>query len=70
MSGGKPRQSTDPLYLLLRAGNSEEFNRRIKAGRDRHVRTSRHPNAPEIIGLRRIETTSARNVPNIGRVDY
>ena len=28
----KPRQSADPLYLLLREGRAEEFNRRIKAG--------------------------------------
>lgn len=32
MSTGKPRKPADPLYLLLRDGNSEEFNRRIKAG--------------------------------------
>jgi uncharacterized protein YjbI with pentapeptide repeats len=32
MSGEKPRESADPLYLLLRAGSTEEFNRRIKAG--------------------------------------
>src|SRR6185437_16135251 len=32
MSGGKPRKSADPLYLLLREGGSEEFNRRSKAG--------------------------------------
>ena len=32
MSGGKPRKSADPLYLLLREGGSEEFNRRAKAG--------------------------------------
>jgi Pentapeptide repeats (8 copies) len=32
MSGGKPRKSADPLYLLLREGGSEEFNRRTKAG--------------------------------------
>ena len=32
MSGGKPRKSADPLYLLLREGGSEEFNRRRKAG--------------------------------------
>jgi uncharacterized protein YjbI with pentapeptide repeats len=32
MSGGKPRKSADPLYLLLREGSIEEFNRRSKAG--------------------------------------
>ncbi len=32
MSAGKPRKSADPLYLLLREGNVEEFNRRHKAG--------------------------------------
>ena len=32
MSNGKPRKSADPLYLLLREGNAEEFNRRRKAG--------------------------------------
>lgn len=32
MSDGKPRKSADPLYLLLREGRGEEFNRRIKAG--------------------------------------
>jgi uncharacterized protein YjbI with pentapeptide repeats len=32
MSNGKPRKSADPLYLLLREGNHEEFNRRRKAG--------------------------------------
>ena len=32
MSDGKPRKSADPLYLLLREGRSEEFNRRRKAG--------------------------------------
>jgi uncharacterized protein YjbI with pentapeptide repeats len=32
MTNGKPRKSADPLYLLLREGNSEEFNRRRKAG--------------------------------------
>jgi uncharacterized protein YjbI with pentapeptide repeats len=31
MSNGKPRKSADPLYLLLREGNGEEFNRRRKA---------------------------------------
>lgn len=29
---GKPRLSADPLYLLLREGRVEEFNRRVKAG--------------------------------------
>lgn len=32
MSDGKPRKSADPLYLLLREGRSDEFNRRLKAG--------------------------------------
>jgi uncharacterized protein YjbI with pentapeptide repeats len=32
MSNGKPRKSADPLYLLLREGRAEEFNRRKKAG--------------------------------------
>jgi uncharacterized protein YjbI with pentapeptide repeats len=32
MSDGKPRKSADPLYLLLREGRIEEFNRRSKAG--------------------------------------
>ena len=32
MSNGKPRKSADPLYLLLREGRGEEFNRRKKAG--------------------------------------
>jgi uncharacterized protein YjbI with pentapeptide repeats len=32
MSDGKPRKSTDPLYLLLREGDAEEFNRRRQAG--------------------------------------
>jgi uncharacterized protein YjbI with pentapeptide repeats len=32
MSNGKPRKSADPLYLLLREGNADEFNRRRKAG--------------------------------------
>jgi uncharacterized protein YjbI with pentapeptide repeats len=32
MSDGKPRKSADPLYLLLREGRGEEFNRRTKAG--------------------------------------
>ncbi len=32
MSAAKPRLSTDPMYLLLREGRVEEFNRRVKAG--------------------------------------
>ena len=32
MSHGKPRKSADPLYLLLREGDTEEFNRRRNAG--------------------------------------
>jgi hypothetical protein len=32
MSTGKPRKSADPLYLLLREGNIDDFNRRHKAG--------------------------------------
>jgi uncharacterized protein YjbI with pentapeptide repeats len=32
MTNGKPRKSADPLYLLLREGRGEEFNRRRKAG--------------------------------------
>ncbi len=32
MPDGKPRKSADPLYLLLREGRVEEFNRRKKAG--------------------------------------
>jgi len=32
MSDGKPRQPADPLYLLIRAGEAEEFNRRKAAG--------------------------------------
>ena len=32
MSDGKPRKSADPMYLLLREGRGEEFNRRRKAG--------------------------------------
>jgi uncharacterized protein YjbI with pentapeptide repeats len=32
MSDGKPRKSADPLYLLLREGRGEEFNRRFKGG--------------------------------------
>jgi uncharacterized protein YjbI with pentapeptide repeats len=31
MSTGKPRKSADPLYLLLREGNIDDFNRRRKA---------------------------------------
>jgi uncharacterized protein YjbI with pentapeptide repeats len=38
MSGGKPRKSADPLYLLLREGSSEEFNRRSKAGETSDLR--------------------------------
>ena len=38
MSGGKPRKSADPLYLLLREGGSEEFNRRRKAGETSDLR--------------------------------
>jgi len=32
MSGNKPRKTTDPLYLALREGRVEEFNRRKLAG--------------------------------------
>jgi uncharacterized protein YjbI with pentapeptide repeats len=32
MSTGKPRKSADPLYLLLREGNIDDFNRRHNAG--------------------------------------
>lgn len=32
MSDGKPRKSADPLYLLLREGRGQEFNRRKLAG--------------------------------------
>jgi len=32
MSGNKPRKSADPLYLSLREGRTEEFNRRKLAG--------------------------------------
>ena len=32
MSAAKPRKSADPLYLLLREGSIEEFNRRRQAG--------------------------------------
>jgi uncharacterized protein YjbI with pentapeptide repeats len=32
MSAGKPRKSADPMYLLLREGAGDEFNRRRKAG--------------------------------------
>ena len=32
MPNGKPRKSADPLYLLLREGRGEEFNRRKNAG--------------------------------------
>jgi uncharacterized protein YjbI with pentapeptide repeats len=38
MSGGKPRKSADPLYLLLREGSIEEFNRRSKAGEKSDLR--------------------------------
>jgi len=38
MADGKPRKSTDPLYLLLREGSSEEFNRRSKAGETSDLR--------------------------------
>ncbi len=53
MSDGKPRKSADPLYLLLREGGSEEFNRRSKAGRNERfprVRLSRRRSA---LGRRR-----------------
>jgi uncharacterized protein YjbI with pentapeptide repeats len=32
MTDGKPRKSADPLYLLLREGRGEEFNRRKQGG--------------------------------------
>jgi uncharacterized protein YjbI with pentapeptide repeats len=32
MSSEKPRKPADPLYLLLREGDPEEFNRRRRAG--------------------------------------
>ena len=32
MSDGKPRKPADPMYLLLREGNFQEFNRRRRAG--------------------------------------
>jgi uncharacterized protein YjbI with pentapeptide repeats len=32
MLDGKPRKPADPMYLLLREGNFEEFNRRRHAG--------------------------------------
>src|ERR1700675_3332341 len=38
MSDGKPRKSADPLYLLLREGGSEAFNRRRKAGETSDLR--------------------------------
>jgi uncharacterized protein YjbI with pentapeptide repeats len=38
MSSGKPRKPADPLYLLLRDGSSEEFNRRRKAGETSDLR--------------------------------
>ena len=38
MSDGKPRKSADPLYVLLREGRSDEFNRRSKAGENCDLR--------------------------------
>jgi len=38
MTNGKPRKSADPLYLLLREGRGEEFNRRRKAGENCDLR--------------------------------
>lgn len=38
MSDGKPRKPADPLYLLLREGRGEEFNRRRKAGENCDLR--------------------------------
>ncbi len=35
---GKPRRPADPLYLLLREGSSEEFNRRTSAGETSDLR--------------------------------
>ena len=35
---GKPRKSADRLYLLLREGGSEEFNRRTQAGETSDLR--------------------------------
>ncbi len=32
MTDGKPRQPAEPLYLMLRAGRIEDFNRLRKAG--------------------------------------
>ena len=32
MPDPRPRKSTDPLYLLLREGSNEEFNRRKRGG--------------------------------------
>jgi uncharacterized protein YjbI with pentapeptide repeats len=32
MSGGKPRQPTDPIYALIREGRHEDFNRQRKPG--------------------------------------
>jgi putative transcriptional regulator len=69
MSDGKPRKSADPLYLLLREGNCEQFNRRRKAGetcdlptqpctrRDRNVGTSRHSDALQLIRREAIGST-------------
>jgi len=38
MSGGIPRKPADALYMLLREGNSEEFNRRRKGGQTSDLR--------------------------------
>jgi hypothetical protein len=38
MTNGKPRKSADPLYLLLREGRGEEFNRRRKSGQNCDLR--------------------------------
>jgi uncharacterized protein YjbI with pentapeptide repeats len=38
MTDGKPRKSADRLYLLLREGNCDEFNRRRKAGETSDLR--------------------------------
>jgi uncharacterized protein YjbI with pentapeptide repeats len=38
MSAGKPRKSADSLYLLLREGSSEEFNRSVQAGETSDLR--------------------------------
>jgi len=32
MSGEKPKQPADPMYLLVREGRSEEFNRKRQSG--------------------------------------